>query len=177
MRQLIFYENKRIINGKSRHKSSCLKCSRQYESMIEESSQCISMDPHVLKRALKTKILRFELRVKWSKERKIKKYQPLCGLYSLFNNFYWPGAQSTFPLLWPFIDLLYQPWVRDGDDCGAISGVDGLQWKPKYSEKTCSSSVLSTTNPTWLDPASNMGLQVGKPATNCLNYGATNYLI
>jgi hypothetical protein len=27
-------------------------------------------------------------------------------------------------LLWPFIWLLCQPWMIDGDDCGAISGVN-----------------------------------------------------
>jgi hypothetical protein len=27
-------------------------------------------------------------------------------------------------LLWPFICLLYQPWLLDGDDCGAVSGMD-----------------------------------------------------
>jgi hypothetical protein len=27
-------------------------------------------------------------------------------------------------LLGSSIDLLYQPWMRDGDDCGAISGMN-----------------------------------------------------
>ena len=32
--------------------------------------------------------------------------------------------------------------------------------KPKYSgKKTCPSATLSTTNPTWTDPASNLGLR------------------
>jgi hypothetical protein len=43
--------------------------------------------------------------------------------------------------------------------------------KPKYSEKTCSSSTLSTTNPTWLDLGSNPGCRGVKPAINCLRYG------
>jgi hypothetical protein len=43
------------------------------------------------------------------------------------------GVEPCQLLLWPFIDLLYQPWMIDGDDCGAISGVNGWQWKPKYS--------------------------------------------
>jgi hypothetical protein len=46
------------------------------------------------------------------------------------------------------------------------------QGKPKYSEKTCPSDTLSTTNPTWLDPGSNPGRRGGKPATNRLSYGA-----
>jgi hypothetical protein len=44
------------------------------------------------------------------------------------------------------------------------------QGKLKYSEKTCSSAILSTTNPTWPDLGSNTGRRGGKPATNCLSY-------
>jgi hypothetical protein len=33
-------------------------------------------------------------------------------------------------------------------------------------------ATLSTTNPTWPDPGSNPGRRGGKPATNCLSYGA-----
>jgi hypothetical protein len=46
------------------------------------------------------------------------------------------------------------------------------QGKPKYSEKTCSSATLSTTNPTWPDPGSNPARRNGKPTTNCFRYGA-----
>jgi hypothetical protein len=46
------------------------------------------------------------------------------------------------------------------------------QGKPKYSQKTCPSATLSTTNPTWPDPGSNAGRRGGKPATNRLSYGA-----
>jgi hypothetical protein len=46
------------------------------------------------------------------------------------------------------------------------------QGKPKYSEKTCPSATLSTTNPAWPDPGSNPGRRGGKPATNRLSYGA-----
>jgi hypothetical protein len=49
---------------------------------------------------------------------------------------------------------------------------EDLQGKPKYSEKTCPSATLSTTNPTWRDPGSNPGRRGGKPATNRLSYGA-----
>jgi hypothetical protein len=41
----------------------------------------------------------------------------------------------------------------------------------KYSEKTCPSATLSTTNPTWPDPGSNPGRRCGKPANNRLSYG------
>jgi hypothetical protein len=33
------------------------------------------------------------------------------------------------------------------------------------------SVTLSTTNPTWTDPRSNLGLRCGRPATNRLSYG------
>jgi hypothetical protein len=49
------------------------------------------------------------------------------------------------------------------------------QGKPKYSEKTCPSAALFTTNPTWPDSGSKPGLRGGKPATpatNRLSYGA-----
>jgi hypothetical protein len=36
------------------------------------------------------------------------------------------------------------------------------QGKPKYSDKTCPSATLSTTNPTWLDPGLNPGRRGGK---------------
>jgi hypothetical protein len=39
----------------------------------------------------------------------------------------------------------------------------------KYSEKTCPSATLSTTNPTWPDPGSNPGRRGRKPATNPLS--------
>jgi hypothetical protein len=43
--------------------------------------------------------------------------------------------------------LLYKPQMIDGD-CGAIGGMQIGRGKPKYSEKTCPSTTLSTTNPT-----------------------------
>jgi hypothetical protein len=51
------------------------------------------------------------------------------------------------------------------------------QGKPKYSEKTCPSATLSTTNPTRPDQGSNTGRRGGKPATNRLSYGAANVVI
>jgi hypothetical protein len=47
-----------------------------------------------------------------------------------------------------------------------------MEWrlarKQKYSEKTCLSVTLSTTNPTWSDP----GHRAGKPATDRPSYGS-----
>jgi hypothetical protein len=51
------------------------------------------------------------------------------------------------------------------------------QGKPKYSEETCTSATLSTTNPTWPDMESNPGRRGGKPATNRLSYGKALPLI
>jgi hypothetical protein len=49
------------------------------------------------------------------------------------------------------------------------------QGKPKYSEKTCPSAALSTTNPKCC-PDAKPGRRGWKPATNRLSYGtALNY--
>jgi hypothetical protein len=93
----------------------------------------------------------------------------LCISYEaiFFYLFSWSGTELT--ILRPFIGLLYQAWMIDGDDCGAISGMTAWQGKPQYSEKTCPSATFSTTNPTRLDPGSNLGRRGGMPATNRLS--------
>jgi hypothetical protein len=48
---------------------------------------------------------------------------------------------------------------------------ENWEGKPKYSEKTCPSVTLSTTNPTWPNLGSKPGRRGGKPATNRLSYG------
>jgi hypothetical protein len=70
------------------------------------------------------------------------------------------------------IGILYKPQMIDDGDCGAIWWNEDWQGKPKYSEKTYSSAILSTINPTWPDPGSNPGRRSGKLATNRLSYGA-----
>jgi hypothetical protein len=60
------------------------------------------------------------------------------------------------------------PAPVDQDD-GQFEG-NGCQVKPKYSEKTCPSAALPTTNPTCC-PDANPGRRGGKPATNRLYYG------
>jgi hypothetical protein len=47
---------------------------------------------------------------------------------------------------------------------------ENRQGKLVYSEKTCPSATLSTTNPTWPDLGSNPGRRGGKPAPNHLSY-------
>jgi hypothetical protein len=44
-------------------------------------------------------------------------------------------CEETPLLLRPFIGLLYQTRMIDGDDCEAIRGINEWQDKPKYSEK------------------------------------------
>jgi hypothetical protein len=51
-------------------------------------------------------------------------------------------------LLRPLIGLLYQPWMINGADCGAIGEMNDWQGKPKYWDETCHSTALSTTDPT-----------------------------
>jgi hypothetical protein len=43
-----------------------------------------------------------------------------------------------------------------------------------YSEKTCPSATVSTTNPTWPELGSNPGRRGGKPETNRLSYDAAH---
>jgi hypothetical protein len=59
------------------------------------------------------------------------------------------------------IGVLYKPRMMDDDECGAVGGmIDG--GKPKYSERTCPTATLSTTDPTWPDLGSNAGCHGGK---------------
>jgi hypothetical protein len=61
---------------------------------------------------------------------------------------YGAGVEPSPLLLRPFIGLLYQPWMVDGDDCGAVSGMNEWQGKQMYWEETCPSAALSTTDAT-----------------------------
>jgi hypothetical protein len=69
---------------------------------------------------------------------------------------YWPIVPAPDDRWW----WLWRNWWNEA-----------RQGKPKYSEKTCPSATLSTTNPTWLDAVLNPGRLGGKPATNRMNYG------
>ena len=55
-----------------------------------------------------------------------------------------------------------------------------LNWQEKTKvpgEKTCPSTTLSTTNPTWTEPGSNPGLRGGRPATNRLSHGTATLTV
>jgi hypothetical protein len=75
-----------------------------------------------------------------------------CYDFCFFNG---TGVEPRSRLLRPLTGLLYQPLViddddddDDDDDCGAVSEMNKWQGKPKFSEKTCASAALSTTDPT-----------------------------
>jgi hypothetical protein len=50
-------------------------------------------------------------------------------------------------VLRPIFDLFYQSRMVDDDECGAVGGMSG-KGNAKYSEITCPSAALSTTNTT-----------------------------
>jgi hypothetical protein len=54
----------------------------------------------------------------------------------LYLFIYGAGVEPSPLLLRPLAGLLCQPWMTDGDVCGAISGMYEWQGKPKYSEVT-----------------------------------------
>jgi hypothetical protein len=67
--------------------------------------------------------------------------------------------------------LMCQPQKIDDGECGADFRDENWQGKPKYSEKTCPSATLCTTNPTY-DLGFYPVLRGRRPATNRLSYGA-----
>jgi hypothetical protein len=82
----------------------------------------------------------------------------------------WGGTKST-KYCGHFLPVVHAPDNRWGWLWSNWWNED-WQGKPKYSEKTCPSATLSTTNPTWPGPGPNPGRRDGKPATNRLSYGA-----
>jgi hypothetical protein len=83
----------------------------------------------------------------------------------------WGGVRlsplSTSATNWPIVpapdDRWWWMWSSKWNE--------NWQGKQQYSEKTCPSATLPTTNPTWIDMGSNPGRCRGKPATNRLSYG------
>jgi hypothetical protein len=68
---------------------------------------------------------------------------------------------------WPIVPAPDDRWSW----MGSSRWNENWQGKSMYSEKTCPSTTLSTTNPTWPDLGSNPSRRGGKPATNHLSYG------
>jgi hypothetical protein len=59
----------------------------------------------------------------------------------------WAGVEPSQLLLRPLLGLLYQPYIIDGDDCGAVTEMNEWQGNLKYSVKISPSAALSTVNP------------------------------
>jgi hypothetical protein len=80
------------------------------------------------------------------------------------------GVRLSLLVLRPIVPATYDRWWWLWSNWWN----EDWQRKSKYSEKTCPSATVSTTNPTWLDPGLKPGRRVGYPATNSLSYGAVN---
>jgi hypothetical protein len=95
-----------------------------------------------------------------------------CGRSCQFFFFLvsWGGEVKLSPFgTWATIWLIV-PASDDRRSVWSSRWVEIWQGKPKYSEKTCPTATLSTTNPTWPYLLSNPGRRGGKPTNNSLNY-------
>jgi hypothetical protein len=79
------------------------------------------------------------------------------------------GAADT---VWPIVPAPDDRWWWLWSNWWNVN----WQGKLKYSERTCLSATLSTTNPTWPDPGWNPDRRGLKPATNRLSYGTATQL-
>jgi hypothetical protein len=71
--------------------------------------------------------------------------------------------------LQPPTGLLFIPrWYMSMESHGGMI-LTGEKWRTR--RKTCPSTTLSTTNPTWTDPGGNPGLYCERLATSHLSYG------
>jgi hypothetical protein len=87
---------------------------------------------------------------------------------------FWGGVRlsplGTSATNWPIVAGLDNGWWVWRSWWNGI-----WQGKPKDSDKTCPSGILSAKNPTWPDLDSNLGRCGGKTATNRLSYGMAVY--
>jgi hypothetical protein len=74
------------------------------------------------------------------------------------------GSTRHVGHFWPIVSAPTRLWWR-------IWWYEDWQGKPKYSEETCLSATLFTTNPTSPDQSANPKRRGGKPTTNRLSYG------
>jgi hypothetical protein len=81
------------------------------------------------------------------------------------------GPLSTLATNWPIVTTLDDRWVW------SIWRNENWQEKPKYSEKTCLTATLLTTNPIFHDRGSNTSCRDGKSKTTFLSYGTVRILI
>jgi hypothetical protein len=59
-------------------------------------------------------------------------WEHICNFIVTSVIYLWAGAETIPLLLWPFIGLLFPSLLIDGDDCGAVSGIN--EWYVQYSE-------------------------------------------
>jgi hypothetical protein len=88
----------------------------------------------------------------------------LCALISLGGVTLSPFG--TLATIWPIVLAPYDRWWWVWSN----HWNENWQAKQSYSEKTCHSASVSTTNPIWSDLGSNPGLRGGKPAAIRLSY-------
>jgi hypothetical protein len=81
-----------------------------------------------------------------------------------------PSPLGTSATDWPIVPASDDRWWWVWGICWN----ENLREKPQYSEKTCPSANLFTTNFTWHDLGSNPGCLSVKLATNCLSYCIAN---
>jgi hypothetical protein len=95
--------------------------------------------------------------------------------YLFFFLVSWGGVRlsplGTSTTKWPIVPPSDDRWLLWSSRWN-----ENWQVKPKYSEKTCPSATLSTTNPTWPDLGSNPGRRGWKPATKRLSYGMAHII-
>jgi hypothetical protein len=95
--------------------------------------------------------------------------------YLYFSHVVRLSPLGTAAIVWPIVpapDVRWWWWWLWSSWWNA-----NWQGKLKYCEKTYPSATLSTTNPTWPDPDSNLDHCSGKLATIHLSYGTAIYLI
>jgi hypothetical protein len=85
----------------------------------------------------------------------------LLLLYFLSFSVGWDWVHDTSATVWPIVPASNDRWGW----LWSICWNENWQGKPKCSEKTFLSAILSTTNPTWHHPDSNTGRPGGKPVT------------
>jgi hypothetical protein len=101
---------------------------------------------------------------------KFRGYILLIFFFCLVEGWVQLGPLGMVATDWPIVacpGLLWW-WIWCNEDWQGIL---------KYSEKTCSSAILSTTNLTWPHPGLNPGRRSVKPATNCLSCGVAIYIL
>jgi hypothetical protein len=86
----------------------------------------------------------------------------LCSSYCVGLRLCSLGTSAS---IWPIVPSLDDGWWWTWSNQW-----NGWKGKTKYSEKTCRSAALSTTNPTWPELGSNPGHRGWKPATYRLSW-------